>query len=233
MRQNLFYTLLFLFITSSLLAEDIVLSESDTRFSVTEKSYTSFSFINHLHKIKTRVVKTEFGDFTQLILPSYAKNSEIGSPELPVLRQLIQVPNGADIDIEVLKIKEETIDLTENGFSLPIFPLQPSISKGDNAQEAPFYYNESRYQIDSFGQEQYVSTEYLGKMRGQQLARLNISPIKYNPLSNELKVVTSLEVRIVFKNSNITENSLEIQRYYSPEFQNLYKKCINYLPPSS
>ena len=233
MRQNLFYTLLFLFITSSLLAEDIVLSEADNRFSVTEKSYTSFSFINHLHKIKTRVVKTEFGDFTQLILPSYAKNSEIGSPELPVLRQLIQVPNGADIDIEVLKIKEETIDLTENGFNLPIFPLQPSISKGDNAQEAPFYYNESRYQIDSFGQEQYVSTEYLGKMRGQQLARLNISPIKYNPLSNELKVVTSLEVRIVFKNSNITENSLEIQRYYSPEFQNLYKKCINYLPPSS
>ena len=63
MRQNLFYTLLFLFITSSLLAEDIVLSESDNRFSVTEKSYTSFSFINHLHKIKTRVVKTEFGDF--------------------------------------------------------------------------------------------------------------------------------------------------------------------------
>lgn len=233
MRLNLLYITVFLLFSSSLLAGEIVLSESQNRFSVTHKTYTNFSFTNHLNQINTRVVKTKSGDFTQLILPSYAKNNKIGNPELPVLQQLIQVPSGAIIDIEVLKTKEEIIALSDYGIHLPIIPLQPSISKGENAEEVPFYINEATYLENTFLEENLIRTEHLGKMRGQQLARLTISPISYNPATNELKIITSAEVQISFKNINTTESALENQKYYSPEFQHLYKKCVNYLPPST
>ena len=69
----------------------------------------------------------------------------------------------------------------------------------------------------------------LGKMREVQLARLIISPFSYNPVKQELEIITSLELEVKFiseKNSNLNSS------YYSPEFDHLYKKCINYLPPS-
>ena len=40
----------------------------------------------------------------------------------------------------------------------------------------------------------------LGIMRGQKLAHLTISPFKYNPVTNQLKIITKIEVKIIFDN---------------------------------
>ena len=49
-------------------------------------------------------------------------------------------------------------------------------------------------------------------MRGQQLARLSVSPFKYNPTTNELKITTKIEVKINFKNIDIVEHKLNQQK---------------------
>ena len=36
-------------------------------------------------------------------------------------------------------------------------------------------------------------------MRGRRLARLSINPFSYNPFTNEINVVTKLEVKISFQ----------------------------------
>ena len=38
------------------------------------------------------------------------------------------------------------------------------------------------------------------------MARLNISPFSYNPITNELKIITKIEVKIVFKNAKYLED---------------------------
>ena len=43
-------------------------------------------------------------------------------------------------------------------------------------------------------------------MRGQQLARISIAPFQYNPVTNELKVITKMEVKVVFKNTDISSS---------------------------
>ncbi|MBT6650698.1 MAG: T9SS type A sorting domain-containing protein, partial [Flavobacteriales bacterium] len=86
------------------------------------------------------------------------------------------------------------------------------------------------YNYDGFYTNDLVTSELLGKMRGQQLARLSVAPFSYNPTTNELKVVTKLEVKIIFKNIDSEGHKSNKQKYYSAEFNNLFKECINYIP---
>ena len=67
-------------------------------------------------------------------------------------------------------------------------------------------------------------------MRGQQLGRISIAPFQYNPVTNQLKVVTKMEVKVVFENTDITAHLANQKKYYSPEFNHLFKSCLNYIP---
>ena len=221
-------SLLLILFTLNIYAKDIILSKENNRFAVTEKSENSFKIINQLNLINTNKIKTENGEFVKLTVPYYSSNSEIGSPELPSLKKLISVPNDAEINIEIIHKESKKVKLSEFGINQYILPRQPSISKGSTADEIVFHINNKIYKEDRFFQDNIVSTELLGKMREVQLARIIISPFSYNPLKQELEIITSLEIKVSFTNASEENN----QMFYSAEFEHLYKKCINYLPPS-
>ena len=221
-------SLLIILFTLNIYAKDISLSKENNRFAVTEKSENSFKIINQLNLINTNKIKTENGEFVKFTVPYYSSNSEIGSPELPSLKKLISVPNDAEINIEIIHKESKKVKLSEFGINQYILPRQPSISKGSTADEIVFHINNKIYKEDRFFQDNIVSTELLGKMREVQLARIIISPFSYNPLKQELEIITSLEIKVSFTNASEENN----QMFYSAEFEHLYKKCINYLPPS-
>ena len=145
-----------------------------------------------------------------------------------MLNKLISIPKGSTPIVEIISSTEKIIKLNEHQISLPILPKQPSASKGDKLEDIKFYYDEMSYEINKFTEKNLISIIHLGKMRGVDLSRLTISPFSYNPIENELKVITNLTVRISY--SNIVDIS---DKYYSPDFNSLYKKCINYIPPST
>ena len=178
------------FFSIQLFTIDIELTNGETFFSVTEKSVEEFTFINSVSKIETNIIKTESQEFLNLIIPSYGSNSEDGTAELPVLQKLIRVPQGSQIEIKILNKEETLIDLMDYGFNLDVFPNQASILKSSNPDDIPFCYNEDYYNIDKFSGNNFVSTELLGTMRGQNLARLSISPVSYNPVTNQIKIIT-------------------------------------------
>ena len=221
-------SLLIILFTLNIYAKDISLSKENNRFAVTEKSENSFKIINQLNLINTNKIKTENGEFVKLTVPYYSSNSEIGSPELPSLKKLISVPNDAEINIEIIHKESKKVKLSEFDINQYILPRQPSISKGSTADEIVFHIKNKIYKEDRFFQDNIVSTELLGKMREVQLARIIISPFSYNPLKQELEIITSLEIKVSFTNASEENN----QMFYSAEFEHLYKKCINYLPPS-
>jgi len=220
----------FLFFVNTLVfSNDIRISEGENRFNVLNKEKNSFKVVNQINVINTNKIKTELGDFIKLTIPYYSTNSEIGNPELPSISKLISVPDNSDIEIKVLNKVSKKIILSEYNIKNQIFPHQPSISKSALPEEIKFHINDNVYKKDDFINEKIFKTEMLGKMREVQLARLIISPFSYNPVKQELEIITSLELEVKFiseKNSNLNSS------YYSPEFDHLYKKCINYLPPS-
>lgn len=231
-----FVRILFLFFFANILyvnAADIQLNESANKFAVVNNTNQEFTFVNHLSVINSMMVKTKVGDFYQLIVPGYGSNAANGTAELPVLQKLIQLPYGADIGIQIIEQEEEVISLNDFGIDLPLFPNQPSLSKSEDAASAKFHFNKDAYLLDEFTNNKIVRTEFLGTMRGQQLARISVAPIRYNPVTNELKIITKLEVKVVFEHIDRSKNDALKQKYYAAEFEHLFKKCINYLPTST
>ena len=211
-------------------ATDIKLTDTGNQLTITEKSLTEFTFINHLSDIQTMNVKANIGDFVKLIVSGYGENAIKGNAELPVLEELINIPLGSEVIVKIINKEEKIISLSDYGIYNLIFPSQPSISKGENAEDVPFYFNEGYYENNNFYAHKLITTEYLGKMRGQQLARISIAPFQYNPVTNELKVITKMEVKIIFKNIDFEGHKTNKRKYYSAEFEHLYKSCLNYMP---
>ena len=230
MKLTNLFLLLSLAFNLTISATDIKLTETSNQLSITEKTLTEFTFVNHLADIKTMHVKTNAGDFVKLIVSGYGENALKGNAELPVLEELINIPLGAEVIVEIINKEEKIIALSDYGIHNLIFPSQPSISKSENSANIPFYFNEDYYANNSFNTHKLITTEYLGKMRGQQLARISIAPFQYNPVTNELKVVTKMEVQVIFKNTDVAAHLANKQKYYSPEFEHLFKSCLNYIP---
>ena len=71
--------------------------------------------------------------------------------------------------------------------------------------------------------------EPLGTVRNNKLANLYISPVRYNPHSNSLEIITSMRIEIIFSNSvNIASKSLSAQPGSLNETLN--KGVLNYNP---
>jgi len=102
---------------------------------------SEFTFVSHLSDINTLKVKTDVGEFAKILVKGYGENAKHGNAELPVLEELINVPFGSSIAIKVLNIEQQIISLSDYGIDNLVFPSQPSISKGENAEDVPFYFN--------------------------------------------------------------------------------------------
>ena len=192
----LFTTLLITFFISS--SEEIKLNEEHNYFEVTEKSASEFSFINHFSKINTQLLKTKEGDFVKLIVNGYVTDKKFGKPELPVLKKILRVPFGGQAVVKIINKQEQIISLSDYGIYLPIFPNQPSISKGDNADDVPFIFDRGYYKINQLSENIPIKIELLGKMREMQMARLHISPFSYNPVTNEIKIIGIISLLVLF-----------------------------------
>ena len=227
--KNLFLVLSIL-LSLAVSATDIKLTDTGNKLTITEKKLTEFTFINHLSDIQTMNIKTNAGDFVKLIVSGYGENAIRGNAELPVVEELINIPLGSEVSVKIINKEEKIISLLDYGIDNLIFPSQPSISKAENAEDVPFYFNKQYYAKNDFYTKKLITTEYLGKMRGQQLARISIAPFQYNPVTNELKVITKMEVKIIFKNIDLEAHKVNKQKYFSEEFEHLYKSCLNYMP---
>ena len=228
MRFHLYILLTFSLLSSNLIADEIVVNEKNNSFNVINISDDSFIFRNALNRINTQIVKTENASFVKLIIPSYTSSSAFGSPELLSINKLINVPANCEPTIEIISSKERIISLNDYNISFPVFPNQPSISKGQDIDKVKFYLNDEAYNLNDFNKSNVVEIIKTGVQRGVELSRLSLSPISYNPNKNEFKIIFDITVKVSYTKNNSSVKS----KYYSPDFKHLYNKCINFIPPS-
>ncbi len=203
-----------------------------TQLRITENTYEKLVVVNTLNvdDLKLLKVNTQKGMFSVLGVASYGNSNEIGNPRLPVLKNLIEIPMGANIHINIVNSSYTDMPLSDLGISFPLMPAQPSLSKSDDPTKAEFKYNAAAYLSNQFGNHDLASVEKIGIMRGENLGRMDISPIFYNPVSKMLRVYTHLEVEIRFDNADVDATIQQKENYYSPYFQPSFDKFINYKP---
>ncbi|MCD4682754.1 MAG: hypothetical protein K8R86_05695, partial [Bacteroidales bacterium] len=110
-----------------------------------------------------------------------------------------------------------------------IFPAQPPLSKSiDNPEDLEFMINESTYSTNAFLSSEMVKVKYLGQMRSANLARLEIAPILYNPVTNKIKVYYQLELEIIFTGGDVNKTINTKKDLFSPFFESTFNIVANY-----
>ncbi len=211
-------------------SNQIILSPSGSnKLSLTENSTNRLLVSNSLSSFKTLLLKTDKGEFVELMADSYSKSNKVGAPQLPVLSKLIEIPIGSTPVVSVISYDVKEYKLSDFGITQPLFPAQPPQSKNCNRNES-IEFNKKLYATNSFYGEALAKVEVAGYMRSVQLASLILSPVEYNPVKNTIRVYDNLVVEIRFigtLKSKLAGNNAETQ---SPYFSNVFRNVLNYKP---
>ena len=213
----LIFFLIFSFHPKHVFSEQIQVNQDNkNKLIINENTDFGLNISNYLSIFNLKEI--ENSEFSIINIQGYAYSTIIGNPKLPVKKELIELPFDAEIKITILNYKIKEYQINELGFSNPIFPVQPPIPK-DSSFQSKFIINKEAYLQNSFSPSEIVNIEILGVLRGKRLARLNISPIQYNPVLNSIKVYEKIEFEIEFINPNIAKtkqlNYLNQTRYFS------------------
>lgn len=207
-------------------ARDIQTGQTKTDLKVTVNTYENMAFTQSLGLISTMKVNTEAGAFTRLVVPGYTSSDRIGAPAMPMQRKLIEFPMGATPEVNILSFKVEEFDLYDMGIEAPVMPAQPPAPK--DGSYVPFELDETIYDRDEFIGAELVSVEVLGMMRGLRIARLDIAPVQYNPVSGILRVYSEIVAEVVFSGADVAATLEQKKLNDAPYFRSAGKGLINY-----
>lgn len=182
-----------------------------------------------LTELNVLSLKNSAGSFYRISIPGHISSTKPGKPELPVFSRLISIPEGSDYTIKISAVKTLKITPSAKNIEGLLFPAQESETKNVRQTKQTFRFDKEAYAVRGFIPSDTVSIESLGIVRKVKLANLYISPVRYNPHSNVLEVITSMKIEIIFNNTSVpVTKSIAAER--SLFNQTLDKGILNYNP---
>ncbi len=210
-------------------AGEITINNGKTEVKFDKGTYQSLSFTATLSTIQFRDISTSKGNFTEFFVSGFGFANVAGDPKLPVYKKLIEVPQGADYTVIIQNQSYREYDLSAFGITQKLIPAQLPVSKNiTDPSTIPFLYNEATYLQNKWLGEPLVSVSYVGVERSVTLARIEVSPVQYNPVTNRIRVYENLGVTIQFNHADVSTTIQHKKDTWSPYFNNLYSQLPNY-----
>jgi hypothetical protein len=214
-------------------AETVKIGDSPTAVTLISEDETGLELRIDIGAITFTPVTTRAGDFTLATIEGFLPSPNIGEPNVPVVSRLLSIPFGCELEARVLDYSTEEVSMADLGFSNPLMPVQPSLSKSADPDEVPFEYQKEVYSVPGFYALPKAMTEIQGFLRSLRIGQVYIAPVEYNPVSGVLSVATSMTVRIDFINADWAKTNAMWMKNYSPAFEQLYGRIINYTTPAA
>jgi hypothetical protein len=156
--------------------------------------------------------------YNRISIPDWFVTDETGKPEVPVIRQLLAIPESDSISLSANVTNEMFFD-NYNIYPSPDFEeiIHPD---GYTYLKEVFSKNDTIYNTNDFFPNVTAEIREIGYIREQKVAEILLYPIQFNPITKQLKVNTNYYVEIVCENrtssicintgifSNICKNTL-------------------------
>jgi len=166
--------------------------------------------------------------FTRLSGEGYGVPDIIGAPELPVLRQEVEIPFGAQVSLELVSARYVDVSLVELGLQT-IYPLQAPQSKQEDAKTPPFTLEPSAYTHSGFAPTSPLAKGEPYVVRGHRFLVVEVWPVAYDPAAGLLRLYSQINFRLRLENADMTLTDQLAQRYASPQFEHSYsQRVLNY-----
>jgi parallel beta-helix repeat protein len=128
-------------------------------------------------------------EYQKLKIPGWQNLHITGDPDLPVFNTIIAIPECDDFSVNII-ITESIVLEDYNVYPAPEFV--------DN--EEIFTINDSLYAANEF----YPSINFelisTGYFRDQKYTEINFYPVHFNPVTNQLEIITLFEIQLTFVN---------------------------------
>lgn len=155
--------------------------------------------------------------FNTVSIDGFDRSSEIGAPSLPTLREWMELPVCGRVGVELLYEEHLVIDGDSLGVAMPLAPTQPSLCKTAARNADTLVIDRSLYGRDAFSATDPLTVRIVGTARDRRLAQLVLSPVCYNPVTNQFIVYTRIEANVTFHDIDVpATKALALHR--SPAF---------------
>ncbi len=142
--------------------------------------------------LRAEVKDSVEGGFAQLAFDGGNLAGELGRPEIPVLRRLVEVPPGAEVRVRLeLQGAPEIRALSAWGLPARLWPVQPPRVKTPGRGPAPaFAYDGAHYATSAFLPAEPVAVVDRVRIRDRELALVEIRPVAYSAAQGALSFWT-------------------------------------------
>jgi len=165
------------------------------------------------------VLMTDGKKYQAVDMLSEIFTTQPGFPELPYLAKILAVPDQAGLSVEVLQTGEIR---TFSDVYLP--PARESAWEGN--PEPPFTENPEAYLTDQVYPGSATTIEPPSVYRDFRIARVTLFPMQYIAAKRELKVATSLTIRVNYGPGEVINPKLSKKRQIAPSYGKLYRGAI-------
>jgi len=183
---------------------------------VLQSDQTGLTLELSLHGFNAGAIETDGGTFTRLGVPGCGVSTAIGRASLPTLRELVQLPAGADARVSVTALETRELTLAELGLQHRILPLQPPVEKVPGALESAPFVIDSEYYASLGAPHEWASVASGGTFRGIDFAELAVSPVRYDPGAGTLECATRIVVEVDFAGGDPGATAVLMERYANP-----------------
>ncbi len=151
------------------------------------------------------------GMYSGLPVPGAGLTGEFGTPALPAFRRLVEIPYGAELELET-RIQ----DVVSVGLEAPLRPRQPPVPKSGPVPR--FEFDDKAYSVDRFTSGPAARVVETGIVRGHRVALVEIVPVSYNPVRGVVDVARRMDVRLRWTGADRSLTLRRRARYDSPVF---------------
>ena len=135
-------------------------------------------------------------DFVRLDVPGAGITPTVGRPELPVVRRLVVVPEGAKVSFTVKSASESVLS------DVQVYPVQEPVPEQMNAlphmKEMKFVFAKDFYLRDQKYPSELVTVSKPMKLRDITVVMVEIAAMQYNGAKRTLTVTPDVEVELTF-----------------------------------
>ncbi len=190
----------------------ITASIMEAAVTIRSFSYTSFLLEVTTHDPKILLKETPQGTFSEISVPASGRTTEEGKPLLPVVREFVEIPEGASAEVIVRNYQREEIRL-----DFPVYPLQPPIPK--TGPTPSWTKDETFYKEDVFFPEKLASLSSFGYIRAHRICVLEVYPIRYDPQRGIIEYYPYIELEIKTAGGDIEKTFDNLRKWYSLPFE--------------
>ncbi len=133
--KKLSYLIFIIFIIGffhSIAGEIIVNKNNKNQLKIIENTYSVLRLETTIFSFDFSDVSTQQGTFTQLNISNFGHSNIPGEPELPVLKELIEIPINAKVNINIISTAFKDFNLSDLGVNNLIIPAHAPVSKEIN-----------------------------------------------------------------------------------------------------